>query len=152
VAVNKSKLKGSTFELKVAKIFTEHFGIKFERVPHSGALPYLKGDIWAPKYLVDWQYCVECKHYKEVTMKNMLWAKSNDILAFWDQAVEETKVMNKELNMNKLPIVVFRWDRGKEMVVWNDEIEVEHQFTYRGFGYQFKIAELEKWLPKVKLK
>ena len=142
---NKSKIKGTTFENKVKKILTDHFEIKFERVPLSGALDYLKGDIWCPTKYTEWEYCIECKHYKELNFNNLLTSKSNDLWSFWQQAIDEAKVMNKK------PAVIFKWDRGKEFVMWFDEIEVDSQMHIKAFGHEVKIAELTNWLPKIKL-
>ena len=142
---SKSKLKGSAFETKVKNILTKQFKIQFERVPHSGALPYLKGDVWAPKNYNDWPYCVECKHYKELNFNTLLTAKSNDIWKFWDQTLEESICMEKK------PLLIFRWDRGKDFVMWDDDIEVEDQMNIRAFGYNVKLAELTKWLSQIKL-
>ena len=151
VAYNKSKAKGSAFESKVKQIFTEHFGVAFERVPLSGALDYLKGDIWCPAMYHTFPYCVECKHYKELNFNSLLTAKSNDLFSFWEQVQEETKVM-KSINPGIKPLVVFRWDRGKNLVMWNDEIIVKDQLHVKAHGHEFKIAELNKWLPQVKIK
>ena len=84
--VNKSKIKGSTYEYKIRDIFSEHFKLKFERVPMSGALPYLKGDLFVPNKLESSKYTIECKHYKEINFNNLLTAKSNDLYKFWQQA------------------------------------------------------------------
>lgn len=145
---NKSKIKGTTYEYKIRDIFTDHFKIEFERVPTSGALPYLKGDIWSPTHLVIFPYTVECKHYKELEFNNLLTAKSNDLLSFWQQAIDEAKVMKKK------PLVVFRWNRSKDFVMWNDEDIKLDDFVihYKGFGLEFNLAELSKWLPHVKIK
>jgi len=45
---NTSKTKGRSFEYIVRDLFTEAFNTQFERVPLSGALAYLKGDVYAP--------------------------------------------------------------------------------------------------------
>lgn len=109
---------------------------------------YLKGDVWIPDPIqaAKWPYCIECKHYKEVPLHNLLTAKSSEIWQFWKQAVDAAEAMDKK------PLVIFRWDRSKDFVVWDDEIEVDTQMNVRAFGYDIKIAELANWLPKVKLK
>ena len=107
---NKSKAKGTAFENKVKKILSDHFKLKFERVPLSGALEYLKGDIWVPEKFNEFEYCIECKHYKELNFNNLLTAKSNDIWDFWSQANEEAKVMKKK------PLLIFKWDRRKNLL------------------------------------
>ena len=48
MAHNKSKAKGSAYEQKIATRLTNEFGVEFRRVPLSGSIDYLKGDIWTP--------------------------------------------------------------------------------------------------------
>ena len=64
--VNKSKIKGSAYEAKIRDLLTKELGIEFKRMPLSGALDYLKGDLWTPHDTAAWPYCIECKHYAEV--------------------------------------------------------------------------------------
>lgn len=89
-----------------------------------------------------WDYVVECKHYKELEFKNLLTSKSNDIYAFWKQAQEQAKIMDKE------PLLIFRWDRGKDYIAWNTSFNCKKQMNIVAFGYDFKIALLEDWLKE----
>ena len=43
-----SRAKGARGEYLVRDMLREATGLKFERVPASGALEYLKGDIYVP--------------------------------------------------------------------------------------------------------
>jgi len=146
LAINKSKIKGTKFENKIAKLFTEHFGVPFRRTPLSGALEYIKGDVWPPKFMHVWPYVIECKHYKELNFNSLLTAKSNDIWGFWEETLEEAKIMEMK------PLLIFKWDRSKDFVMWNDHIEVDTQMFIKAFDYEVKLAELSKWLPQIKLK
>ena len=146
MAVNKSKVKGSAFEAKIKTILTNHFKVKFERVPLSGALKYLKGDIWTMDKYQEWPYCIECKHYAELDFNSLLTAKSNDIFSFWKQATEEAA------HMNKKPLLIFRWDRSKDFIAWNDETILETQLEVNSFGNSFKIGLLDDWLKNCKIK
>ena len=58
-----SRAKGARGEYLVRDMLREATGLKFERVPASGALEYLKGDIYVPnnKNL----YCIEVKNYAD---------------------------------------------------------------------------------------
>lgn len=142
---NKSKIKGSTFEYKIRDIFTETFGKQFERVPLSGALSYLKGDIWSP-YWPEIRWTIECKHHKEVDWNNILTAPaSNLVMTFWDQAAREAAVMKK------LPLLIYRWDNGKDYVCWVDEdINCQNQIIIDTEKRKFKMALLSDWLPLAK--
>ena len=111
--VNKSKIKGSAYEAKIKRYLNSHLNIEFERMPLSGALEYLKGDLWTPHDTAGWPYCIECKHYKEIQWNNLLTAKTTDLLNFWRQAEREAEVMKKK------PLLIFRWNRSKDFIGWH---------------------------------
>jgi hypothetical protein len=143
--VNKSKIKGSAYEAKIKDILNAAFPkIQFERVPLSGAIEYLKGDIWTPHDTAAWPWCIEAKHYATLEWNNLLTAKTTDILNFWKQTLREAEVMKKK------PLLIFRWNRSKDFVAFNDDIIVESYIAVNSFGYSFKIALLEDWLVAVK--
>jgi len=116
----------------------------------SGALEYLKGDIFCPEMYNNFPYTIECKHYKELNFNSLLTAKSNDLWSFWEQACDECIVMQK-YNSKIQPIVVFRWDRSKNYVMWADDIIIEKYMLVQSFGYQVKIGLLDDWLKQIKL-
>ena len=118
MAHNKSKAKGSAYEQKIATRLTSEFDVEFRRVPLSGSIDYLKGDIWTPHDTAWWPYAIECKHYKDIEWNNLLTSKTTDMLQFWRQAVREAEVMNKK------PLLIFRWNRSKDFVAFNDDIKV----------------------------
>jgi hypothetical protein len=142
--VNKSKIKGSAYEAKIRDLLTEQLKIEFKRMPLSGSLEYLKGDLWTPHDTAAWPYCIECKHYAEVNWNGLLTAKSSDLLDFWRQAVREAKVMKKK------PLVIYRWNRSKDYICWSDDINLEPQITYKGFDCEFKMGLLQDWLDVYK--
>jgi len=142
--VNKSKIKGSAYEAKIKRYLNSQFDIEFERMPLSGAIEYLKGDIWTPHDTAAWPYCIECKHYKEIQWNNLLTAKTTDLLNFWRQAVREAEVMRKE------PLLIFRWNRSKDFVGWSDDVKVDHYVEIKSFGCHFKVTQLDDWVKAVK--
>lgn len=144
MAYNKSKAKGNAFEAKIAKRFTAEFGKEFKRVPLSGALEWMKGDIVCIKDTAWFPYCVELKHYKEINWNSLLTAKSADMYSFWEQTVREAEVMEK------LPLLVFRWDRSKDYVAYADNIAVDNYLEVSSFGHKFKISLLDDWIEVVK--
>lgn len=145
MAYNKSKAKGSAFESKIKDKLNEEFpNIQFERVPLSGSISYLKGDIWTPHDTASWPWCIEAKHYAEIDWSNLLTAKTSDLHNFWKQAVREAETMKK------LPLLIFRWDRSKDYVAYNDQIKVDNYVEICSFGNQFKIALLDDWIAAVK--
>ena len=144
MAVNKSKVKGSAFEAKIAKILSQEFGREFRRVPLSGAIEYLKGDIWVPSDTSWFPYCIECKHYKEIQWNNFLTSKTTNMYSFWEQTVREAEVMDKK------PLLIFRWDRSKDFVAYNDDLVVENYIEVSSFGHTFKISLLADWVTAIK--
>ena len=58
-----SRAKGARGEYLVRDMLREHVGYQFERVPSSGALEYLKGDLYVPHEKN--KYCIEVKNYSE---------------------------------------------------------------------------------------
>jgi hypothetical protein len=138
--VNKSKIKGSAYESKIRDILSKELKLEFKRMPLSGSLEYLKGDLWVPSDTASFEYCIECKHYAEVNWNGLLTAKSSDLLEFWKQAQREAKVMNKK------PLVIYRWNRSKDYICWNDDIILSHQMEIKAFDYNFKMGLLTDWL------
>ena len=143
---NTSKIKGSVYEAKIAKLLTNEFKVEFRRVPLSGAIDYLKGDIWTPKDTAWWPYCIECKHHKDIQWNNFLTSKTTDMLVFWKQTVREAEVMEKK------PLLIFRWNRSKDFIAFDDDLKVEHYVEVKSFGYHFKVTLLDEWIKKVKPK
>lgn len=143
MAYNKSKAKGSAFEAKIARKFTEAFGKEFKRVPLSGAIEYLKSDIFVPSDTAWFPYILECKHYKEVKWNGFLTAKSSDIYKFWEQA------SNDAVKMDKKPLLVFRWDRSKDFVAYSDQVVVTDYVEVSAFGQKFRISLLDDWIKAI---
>ena len=58
-----SRAKGARGEYLVRDMLRRHTGLEFERIPSSGALHYLKGDLYVPhKHNL---FCIEVKNYKD---------------------------------------------------------------------------------------
>ena len=139
-----SKNKGRSYEYKVRDLLTETFETQFERVPLSGALSYLKGDVYAP-WMPGFPWCVEAKHHKEVPWNNLLTAKSSLLLDFWRQTVREAQVMKK------FPLLIYKWDRSKNFCCWSDEtVCIENYVEVKVGDIHFKMALLDDWLKEAK--
>ena len=68
------------------------------------------------------------------------------MLEFWRQAVREAEVMKKK------PLLIFRWNRSKDFVAFNDDTEVPFYIEIKSFGCNFKVTLLDDWLEAVKPK
>jgi hypothetical protein len=139
---NTSKNKGRAFEYVVRDKMTDTFKSQFERVPLSGALTYLKGDVYPP-WLPDFPWTIEAKHHKEVDWNNVLTAKTSLLLEFWDQTTREAMVMKKN------PLLVYKWDRSKLFACWFDDKVTTKNFVHiRSGTREFYMALLDDWLAE----
>jgi hypothetical protein len=144
---NPSKLKGTAFETKIVKTLSDALGKEFKRMPLSGAISYLKSDIWLPSDTAAWPFSVECKHYAEIEWNNLLTAKSTEIHDFWRQVYKDATTMNKK------PLLIFRWNRSKDFAAYDDfSIECDTYLEVNAFGHKFRIALLSDWLDAYKKK
>ena len=141
---NTSKIKGGVYEAKIAKLLTNEFGVEFRRVPLSGSIDYLKGDVWTPHDTAWWPYAVECKHYKDIQWNNLLTSRTTDMLQFWRQTIREAEVMKKK------PLLIFRWNRSKDFAAFDDDLEVNHCVKVKSFNCEFKISLLDEWIKCIK--
>ena len=112
---SKQSAKGARFEYFVRDMLTEKTGVKWDRVPMSGA-GSMKGDLYC--LTNHYYYCFECKSFKDtVIQENLLSAKSNNIFGWWEQTVREAEQMNRK------PALVFKKDRGKPLIAVEEHIE-----------------------------
>lgn len=121
MAVN-GKRKGSSFELKIARLLKQAFPDKeFQRVFSSGArlggvnsknlskysqnaANHYTGDIVCIND-DDFRYSVECKNYKECENINSILLNRTKIHYWWEQCkIDAAKT-------DKVPLLVFKWNR-----------------------------------------
>jgi Holliday junction resolvase len=106
-----SRAKGARGEYFVRDMLREYTGLRFERVPSSGALEYLKGDLYVPNEAN--RFCIEVKNYADspLTDKMFTQEKTNNIIVWWN------KVRNQAENGNQEPLLFFKYNRSKPFVV-----------------------------------
>jgi len=125
---SKQSAKGARFEYSVRDMLTEKTGVKWDRVPLSGA-GTMKGDLYC--LTNHYYYCFECKSFKDtVIQENLLSAKSNNIFSWWEQTLREAKEMNRK------PALVFKKDRGKPIIAVEEDIEGINKFSITAFGME----------------
>lgn len=123
MAYNKSKAKGAKAEVAVRDELKSSSGLPFQRVPLSGAIAFLKGDVYVPNK--DNVYCIEVKHYKDEHLNStIITSVKSQMEKWWEQAVREAKVMENE------PLLVFRKDRGKFFVAGHGISTGNHKCIY----------------------
>jgi Holliday junction resolvase len=106
-----SRAKGARGEYLVRDMLREATGLQFERVPASGALEYLKGDLYIPHY--DNKYCIEVKNYAESPLTDRIFTqeKTNNLIRWW------TKLESQASNGGQLPLLFFKYNRSPVYVV-----------------------------------
>lgn len=92
-----SKIKGKTYERKIARILSKAFNTKVQRVPMSGALEDWKGDLRDLSGVLK-RFVWECKHQEKLN----IWA-----------ALRQAE---SEASGGRIPVVVFHKNRSKDYV------------------------------------
>ena len=141
--------KGATAETKARDVLRQQTGLKWERVPGSGALDpkhQLKGDLYVPgeKNL----YSVEVKHYKDSHINHLLiTGKNPQIIEWWEQAVRQG------LQVDKTPLLIFKHDRSPfYSAFWDIPNDGFNHLTVKHGEHEFTICLLEDYLKHQKPK
>ena len=136
------RAKGAEGERQVRDLLKGHTGLAFERVPMSGALDYLKGDIFLPN--MHNNYCIEVKFYKDSHFNDKILTalKSNVFIKWWDQTIEQAKKAGAK------PALFFKYNRSKIFVAQRDEPEnglnymyVSHLGCYVSLAHEWILLE-----------
>lgn len=108
-----SRAKGARGEYLVRDMLREHTGYQFERIPASGALAYLKGDLWVPHEKN--RFCIEVKNYADSPLSDKIFTqdKTNNLIQWWRKLLSQAKHMEQE------PLLFFKYNRSKVFVVTN---------------------------------
>lgn len=142
---SKSKAKGNSWELVVAKFLTETYGDTFLRVQSSGAfvggknsfrkatldqgqLQSKKGDIHPPQ---DWKHFnLECKSYADFPF-HQLWLTDVKILDSW---IAQQHDVEDEGDLNLILIKISRKDKW---VVFQENLgfTVDRSIAYKGWFF-----------------
>lgn len=135
--------KGATAETNAKKELILATGLKWERVPGSGALDPkhgLKGDLYVPN--ANNNYCVEVKHYKDCHIDHSLISgKSPQLLEWWKQTVRQG------LQVDKKPLLIFKHDRSKFYCAFMEEPYSDMNYILVSSGeYMLHISLLSDFL------
>ena len=96
-----SRAKGQRGEYLVRDMLRDASGLQFERVPSSGALAYLKGDLYIPD--ANNAFCIEVKNYEKSPLSDKVFTnKTNYLLIWWEKIVKQA-----ELKLQQ-PLLFFR--------------------------------------------
>jgi len=140
-----SRAKGARGEYLVRDMLRDFTGLKFERVPMSGALEYLKGDLYVPNK--DNRFCIEVKNYSESPLTDKIFTqeKTNNLIRWWLKIKEQARQSSQE------PLLFFKYNRSKIFVV--TEIIPEKTEKYFFISWlKCYIMLAEEWAEKEKIK
>ena len=117
----------------------EATGLKFERVPASGALEYLKGDLYVPNQRNF--YCIEVKNYKDSPLTDKIFTakRTNNIIKWWKKIVVQAKGGDQK------PLLFLKYDRSKIFVVTAEKPINTVDYMYISF-LDCYILLAEDWL------
>ena len=134
-----SRAKGARGEYLVRDMLREATGLKFERVPASGALEYLKGDLYVPNQRN--HYCIEVKNYKDSPFSDKILTakKTNNLIKWWKKIVIQAQGGDQK------PLLFFKYDRSKVFVVTEEKPKNSEDYIYIKFLECFVLLA-EDWL------
>ena len=136
------RAKGAEGERQVRDLLRKHTELEFQRVPMSGALDYMKGDIFLPN--MHNNYCIEVKFYKDSHFNDKILTalKSNVFIRWWEQTTEQAKKAGAK------PALFFKYNRSKIFVAQRDEPEnglnymyVSHLGCYVSLAHEWLLLE-----------
>lgn len=105
-----SRAKGARGEYLVRDMLRDSTGLKFERVPNSGALEYLKGDLYIPHEKN--RFCIEVKNYAESPLNDKIFTakKTNNLIRWWKKLQAQAEQGTQE------PLLFFKYNRSSVFV------------------------------------
>ena len=139
-----SRAKGARGEYLVRDMLRDATGLKFERVPSSGALEYLKGDLYVPNQRN--YYCIEVKNYKDSPLSDKVFTqpKTNNLVKWWK------KIVIQAIGGNQKPLLFFKYDRSKVFVVTEEKPENTIEYLFIRF-LDCYVLLAEDWLKHEKV-
>lgn len=140
-----ARAKGARGEYLVRDMLRAHTDLQFERIPSSGALAYLKGDLYVPHGQN--RFCIEVKNYAESPFSDKIFTaqKTNNLLKWWNKLKQQARHMEQE------PLLFFKYNRSKVFVCTEIKPKNTGQFVYI-YWANFYLLLAEEWLIEEKEK
>ena len=137
-----SRAKGQRGEYLVRDMLRDASGLQFERVPSSGALAYLKGDLYIPD--ANNAFCIEVKNYEKSPLSDKVFTNKTNYLLIWCEKI----VKQAELKLQQ-PLLFFKYSRSKVFVVTN--IKPENTKYMHISWLDCYVCLAEEWLENEKM-
>ena len=139
-----SRAKGARGEYLVRDMLRVFTGYQFERVPSSGALEYLKGDLYVPH--AKNKFCIEVKNYESSPLTDKIFTapKTNNLIQWWRKLEKQAEGGNQE------PLLFFKYNRSPVFVVTAEPPEKTKEYMFICFLQCFVLLA-EVWLKEEKV-
>jgi len=139
-----SRAKGARGEYLVRDMLREYTDLKFERVPASGALEYLKGDLYVPNEKN--RFCIEVKNYADSPLTDKIFTqeKTNNLIRWWTKVQAQAKQGSQE------PLLFFKYNRSKVFVVTEIKPQESSKFFFISW-LKCYIILADDWLKDEKI-
>jgi len=134
-----SRAKGARGEYLVRDMLRTATNLQFERVPNSGALEYLKGDLYVPNERN--RFCIEVKNYSESPLSDKVFTakKTNNLIRWWKKVEKQARGGDQD------PLLFFKYNRSPVFVVTNIQPKVSEDWMFIQFLNCF-ILLADTWL------
>ncbi len=134
-----SRAKGARGEYIVRDLLRDKIGLKFERVPNSGALEYLKGDLYVPHEKN--RFCIEIKFYQDSPLNDKMFTqiKTNNLIKWWKKLKFQAEQGNQK------PLLFFKYNRSKVFVATEEKPIHLNNYMYMGMLNCYVLIA-EDWL------
>lgn len=116
-----SRAKGARAEYSARDLLRKYTGLPWERTPSSGALEYLKGDLYIPNS--EQKYTIEVKNYEESSINDKILVNTtNNFVNWWPKLLLQAK--------NTKPILFYKYNRSKFFVGVNIPPITIHKYIH----------------------
>ena len=138
-----SRAKGARGEYLVRDMLRAHTNLQFERVPSSGALEYLKGDLYVPH--AKNKFCIEVKNYESSPLSDKIFTapRTNNLIKWWKKLEQQAE------RGNQLPMLFFKYNRSPVFIVTRME-PVYPEYMYISI-LDCYVSIAEEWLMMEKV-
>lgn len=139
-----SRAKGARGEYLVRDMLRSATGLQFERVPASGALAYLKGDIYVPNQKNI--FCIEVKNYADSPFNDKIFTapRTNNFIQWWKKVERQAEGGDQE------PLLFFKYNRSTVFVATANKPESpDSQYMYINWLNCY-VMQAAEWLAEEK--
>jgi hypothetical protein len=161
-----SRVKGASFERKIAGYLSDWWGFQFRRVPLSGGYDkrFVVGDLWIAdgaasiEDIRGFPFSIEAKNREAWNWDCLFGYGNKGLVGYWKQAQDDARCLDK------IPLLIITRNRAPIYVFWDSQVlkpsESQGYILFRmdenvvfGVGC-LAVAKIEDWVkmfPKEKV-